>query len=59
MRDGGMAQQLKALTILPEDLGSIPTLTWQFTTLFNSRLRESDTFWPLQALHTCGAHIYT
>ena len=33
---GEMAQWLIALTALPEDSGSIPALTWQFTILPNT-----------------------
>ena len=35
---GKMAQQLRALTVLPEDPGSIPALTWQLTTVCNSKI---------------------
>jgi hypothetical protein len=35
---GEMAQQLKALTVLPEDLVQIPAPTWQLINICNSKI---------------------
>ena len=43
MRSEEMAQPLRALTVLPEDLGSIPAPTWQFTIVCNSSSRGPNT----------------
>lgn len=41
-----------SLVALPEDLDLI-------LSIHNSSYRESDTlFWPLMALHACGAYTY-
>lgn len=36
---GEMAQRLRALGALLEDLGSIPSTTWQLTIIYNSNSR--------------------
>lgn len=47
-----MAQWLRALAALPEEPGSFPTPTWQFTNVYNSNPREIGTFlWPLGFAH--------
>lgn len=53
-----MAQWLRALTVLPEDLGLVPSTCIEVTTISNSGSRIPDAiFWPLKAqdenLHTC------
>lgn len=52
-----MAQRLKAIVALPEDLTSV--LGTQFYNSYNSRYRESDALFrhPL-ALHLC-VYVYT
>lgn len=37
-----MIQLLKALTALPEDTGSIPSIIWQLITICNSSSKGSD-----------------
>jgi hypothetical protein len=39
-----MVQWLRELAALPKDLGSVPALTWQLTTVCNFNFRGSDTF---------------
>lgn len=42
-----MAQWLRAVDGLAEDLGSVLSIAWQLTTVGNSDPRGSDTlFWP-------------
>lgn len=58
-----MAQSLRALAALPEDLGSIPT-TYTVAYNSNSSLEGSKAFfWTMSALHTWDAlqakHLYT
>ena len=57
---GQMAQWLRALVALPEDLGSILAPTWWFTTICYSRARGCDAlFWFLQVqgMHMVHRHI--
>lgn len=53
-----MAQLLKALTALPEDLILFSESSWQLTTICTSSPRISnDLFWPVWVLHTYSAQI--
>jgi hypothetical protein len=48
-----------ARAALPENLGSIPSPTWQLASIFNTSFQGSDAlFWSLQALNVCGAQTY-
>lgn len=47
-----MSQGLRAEAVLPEDLGSIPTPTWQLPTICNSSSRGSDSSSGLHRHHT-------
>ena len=49
-----MAQSLKALAVLAEDLGSIPSTHLPTICNFSSKDLNAP-FWPLPALHTWGA----
>jgi hypothetical protein len=47
-----MPPELRALSALPEDLGSFLSTTWQLTTVSNSSPRGSNTFFGLFGHHT-------
>jgi hypothetical protein len=52
-----MAQQLRVLTVLPEDLSSVPSTHIKcLTTTCNSSARESNTLWLHGHLHTYGVN---
>lgn len=54
-----MAQQLRALAALPEDLSSIPNIQMVAHRSYNSGSRASKTlFWALQTLGTHKVHRY-
>jgi hypothetical protein len=50
-----MVQQLRRLTALPEDLGSIPGTYVTAQTFCNPNPKGPNTLWPLRVLHT-GIH---
>ena len=55
---GEMVQWLRALAVLPGDLGSIPSIHMVANSL-DSSFRGSDTlFWNLCILHTCDTKTY-
>lgn len=62
-----VSQGLKALAVIPEDLGSISSSCRQFITIYNVSPRRSDTFFrPVQTLgihvshrHICKQIVYT
>lgn len=50
-----MAQQVKTLAILAEDLGSVPSMYRELTTSCNSSPKGSDALsWPAQSLYEHG-----
>jgi hypothetical protein len=51
-----MTQQLRALTALPKNSGSVPSTMWQLTTVCSSNCRGYDTSSGL--LDTHGAQTY-
>ena len=51
-----MVQWLRALAVLPEDLGSIPALIWQPAIVYNSSPRRSSGFYG-HCMHM--VHRYT
>lgn len=62
-----MSQGLKALSVIPEDLGSVSSSCRQFITIDNVSPRRSDIFFrPVQTLgihvshrHICKQIVYT
>ena len=57
-KTGKMAQQLRVLAALAEDLGSISITSMEFTIFCMSCFKECNAlFWPLWALRTHGAQI--
>lgn len=49
-----MAQRLRALFSLPEDLGSNSTLMWHFTTMYDSSFRKLTPLLPsVGTAHLC------
>ena len=48
-----MAQQLRALAALPEDLGKFSAPTWQLITVSNSSFWGSDTGFGLHGYQAC------
>jgi DNA-binding transcriptional regulator YbjK len=51
-----MAQRLRALAALEEDLGSTHSTTWQLTAVYHSSFREFDT---LTQIYVQAKHQHT
>lgn len=53
---GDVAQRLRALAALEEDLGSTHSTTWQLTAVYHSSFREFDT---LTQIYVQAKHQHT